>query len=161
MKSRNNLVERKGFVDSVEIRESISKINYIVRLKVRFLARRGQFMVLILICVFFLFVWWRHRWMGVCKRRLRIVMVPVPTLSGPTSGRVIEEELEEWARQARRWTIGAAEVFHYFMVKSNNIPFFTALSWGITFIIYYGNYLSLFIIVIFTLTKFSNLIGYR
>ena len=77
--------------------------------------------------------------MGVCKRRLRIVMVPVPTLSGPTSGRVIEEELEEWVRQARRWTIGAAEVFHYFMVKSNNIPFFTALSWGITFIIYYGN----------------------
>ena len=56
MKSRKNLVERKGFVDSVEIRESISKINYIVRLKVRFLARRGQFMVLILICVFFLFV---------------------------------------------------------------------------------------------------------
>ena len=27
MKSRNNLVERKGFVDSAEIRESISKIN--------------------------------------------------------------------------------------------------------------------------------------
>ena len=52
MKSRNNLVERKGFVDSVEIRESISKINYIARLKVRFLARRGQFTVLILICLF-------------------------------------------------------------------------------------------------------------
>lgn len=71
------------------------------------------------------------------------MMVPVPTLSGPTSGRVIEEELEEWARQARRWTIGAAEVFHYFMVKSTNIPFLTALSWGITFIIYYGNNLSM------------------
>lgn len=66
-------------------------------------------------------------------------MVPVPILSGPTSGRVIEDELWEWARQARRWTIGAAEVFHYFMVKSRNIPFFTALSWGFTFIIYYGN----------------------
>ena len=73
-------------------------------------------------------------------------MVPVPTLSGPTSGRVIEEELEEWARQAHRWTIGAAEVFHYFMVKSTNIPFFTALSWGITFIIYYGNYLSMYFV---------------
>ena len=65
-------------------------------------------------------------------------MVPVPVLSGPTSGRVIEEEVEEWARQARRWTIGAAEVFHYFVVKSPGIPFFTALSWGITFILYYG-----------------------
>ena len=40
MKSRNNLVERKGFVDSVEIRESISKISYIARLKVRFLAQK-------------------------------------------------------------------------------------------------------------------------
>ena len=47
MKSRNNLVERKGFVDSVEI-----QINDIARLKVRFLARRGQFIVLILICLF-------------------------------------------------------------------------------------------------------------
>ncbi len=37
-----------------------------------------------------------------------------------------------------RWTIGAGEVFHYFMVKVRNIPFFTALSWGITFILYYG-----------------------
>ena len=52
MKSRNNLVERKGFVDSVEIRKSISKISYIARLKVRFLAGNGQFMVLLLICLF-------------------------------------------------------------------------------------------------------------
>ena len=52
MKSRNNLVERKGFVDSVEIREPISKISYIARLKVKFLARKGQFMVLLLICLF-------------------------------------------------------------------------------------------------------------
>ena len=52
MKSRKNLVEGKGFVDRVEIRESISKISYIARLKVRFLAGRGQFMVLLLICLF-------------------------------------------------------------------------------------------------------------
>ena len=78
------------------------------------------------------------RWMGVAGKRLNIVMVPVPTLSGPTSGRVVEEEITEWARQARRWTIGAGEVFHYFMIKSKRIPFFTALSWGLTFIIYYG-----------------------
>ena len=65
-------------------------------------------------------------------------MVPVPVISGPTAGRVIEEEIVEWARQARRWTIGAAEVFHYFVVKSWDIPFLTAMSWGITFILYYG-----------------------
>ena len=34
-------------------------------------------------------------------RRLRIELVPVVTLSGPTSGRVLEEELFEWAVQAR------------------------------------------------------------
>ena len=78
------------------------------------------------------------RWMGVTGRRLSIRMVPVPVLSGPTSGRTIEHEFIEWARQARRWTIGAAEVFHYFMVKSRRIPFFTSFSWSITFIIYYG-----------------------
>ena len=78
------------------------------------------------------------RWMGVIGKRLRIVMVPLPTLSGPTSGRVVEEEIWEWAIQARRWMIGAGEVFHYFMVKARRIPFLTSLSWGLTFIIYYG-----------------------
>ena len=78
------------------------------------------------------------RWMGVTGRRLSIHMVPTPVISGPTCGRTIEIEFMEWARQARRWTIGAAEVFHYFMVKSRRIPFFTALSWSITFLIYYG-----------------------
>ena len=50
------------------------------------------------------------RWMCVAGRRLGLVVVPVATLSGPTSGRVLEQELGEWAAQARRWTIGAAEV---------------------------------------------------
>lgn len=78
------------------------------------------------------------RWMGVTSRRLSIHMITVPVLSGPTCGRTIEYEFMEWARQARRWTIGAAEVFHYFMVKSRRIPFLTSLSWSITFLIYYG-----------------------
>ena len=59
--------------------------------------------------------------MGVAGRTLAVVLVPVPTLSGPTSGRVLEEELGEWAAQARRWTIGAAEVqfivLNYFAIK--------------------------------------------
>ena len=65
-------------------------------------------------------------------------MVPTPTLSGPTSGRVEEEELAEWAWQARRWTIGAAEVFHYFMIKARRIPKGAALCWGAAFLFYYG-----------------------
>ena len=78
------------------------------------------------------------RWMGVTRKRMRISMVPVPVLSGPTSGETIEKELIEWARQARRWTIGAAEVFHYFVIKSKQMPFTAAISWGLSFVIYYG-----------------------
>lgn len=78
------------------------------------------------------------RWMGVTQRRLRISMIPVPVLSGPTSGDTIEREIIEWARQARRWTIGAAEVFHYFIIKSLGMPRAAAFSWGIAFTIYYG-----------------------
>ncbi|CAF3311343.1 unnamed protein product [Rotaria socialis] len=78
------------------------------------------------------------RWMGVTQRRLVISMIPVPVLSGPTSGETIEKEIIEWARQARRWTIGAAEVFHYFVIKAKRIPIIAAFSWGISFMIYYG-----------------------
>jgi cellulose synthase/poly-beta-1,6-N-acetylglucosamine synthase-like glycosyltransferase len=78
------------------------------------------------------------RWMGITQKRLKISMIPVPVLSGPTNGETIEKEIIEWARQARRWTIGAAEVFHYFIIKSNRIPKRAAFSWGIVFIIYYG-----------------------
>ena len=63
------------------------------------------------------------------KKRLCVVCIPVLNLSGPNSGLVIEEEIVEWARQAKWWTI-AATVFHYFMVKSFVISFFTSISWG-------------------------------
>ena len=72
------------------------------------------------------------------NKRLRISMIPVPVLSGPTSGETVEMEIIEWARQARRWTIGAAEVFHYFIVKSKRMPRSAACSWGVAFVIYYG-----------------------
>ena len=78
------------------------------------------------------------RWMGVTHQRLRISMIPVPVISGPTSGETVERELIEWARQARRWTIGAAEVFHYFMIKAKRMPTAAAFTWGIVFVIYYG-----------------------
>ena len=78
------------------------------------------------------------RWMGVTGKRLRIPLVPVPVISGPTSGETIEIELSEWARQARRWTIGAGEVFHYYVIKAGRMPFFPAFSWGLCFFTYYG-----------------------
>ncbi|CAF1054396.1 unnamed protein product [Rotaria sordida] len=68
------------------------------------------------------------RWMGETQQRLRISMIPVPVISGPTSGETVEYEIIEWARQARRWTIGAAEVFHYFIIKSIHMPKMAAFS---------------------------------
>ncbi|CAF1475959.1 unnamed protein product [Didymodactylos carnosus] len=77
------------------------------------------------------------RWMGVTQQRLRISMIPMPVLSGPISGETIETEIIEWARQARRWTIGAAEVFHYFIIKSKRMPVASACSWGVAFACHY------------------------
>lgn len=78
------------------------------------------------------------RWMLAVRSECRIRCIPVSTISGPTSGANYWNELQEWARQIRRWTIGAAEVFHYFAIKSRRLPFLVAVSWAIKFIFYYG-----------------------
>ena len=39
------------------------------------------------------------RWIGVCRKHLRVVMIPVVIVSGPTAGRTPEDDLKEWARQ--------------------------------------------------------------
>ena len=60
--------------------------------------------------------------------------------------------------QARRWTLGAAEVFHYFMVKSSRIPLLTAASWGASFLLYYGILLCCSHLYGFTLALSSSFI---
>ncbi|VDK68498.1 unnamed protein product [Gongylonema pulchrum] len=42
------------------------------------------------------------------------------------------DELYEWARQARRWTFGAAEVFHYFAIKSTSLPAAVSTIWALS-----------------------------
>lgn len=72
-------------------------------------------------------------------RRVRIRILDVPTFSGPTSGKTFSEELQEWILQATRWTIGAAEVFHYFFVKLlRRKYFFSGLAYFWWFVYYYG-----------------------
>jgi hypothetical protein len=44
----------------------------------------------------------------------------------------------EWARQARRWTIGAAEVFHYFCIKWRSFGSCSGVYYAIIFTHYYG-----------------------
>ena len=75
------------------------------------------------------------RYMTARKKRIRIMLINTPVLCGPTSGRVIEEELSEWARQGRRWTLGAPEVL---IILSFKLPVSTSLYWGLTHFIFYG-----------------------
>ncbi|VDN32255.1 unnamed protein product [Gongylonema pulchrum] len=44
-----------------------------------------------------------------------------------------QDELYEWARQARRWPIGAAEVFHYFDIKFTSLPAAVSIIWALRY----------------------------
>ncbi|KAM0490775.1 hypothetical protein ACHAP8_011243 [Fusarium lateritium] len=73
------------------------------------------------------------------KREIRIRPLNLISINGPTSGSNYVDEIREWALQIRRWTIGAGEVFHYFIVKTYRMPgIFLSISWASRFFIYYG-----------------------
>lgn len=77
------------------------------------------------------------RWTIVSGKFLRIKPIYCPTLSGPTSGENWRVELSELLRQGRRWSIGSAEVFHYFMCKLRRMNLFYAFIWAINYLNYY------------------------
>ena len=89
------------------------------------------------------------------QKRVEILMIPMPVVSGPTSGGSQCEEFSEWFRQSERWTIGACEVFHYFVVKRRRYNCAAAMSYGTWFVIYYG-----FILCSLTLTGLAGFINY-
>jgi hypothetical protein len=60
------------------------------------------------------------------------------TTQSQSAGSNYADELVEWSRQIKRWTIGAAEVFHYFVIKCNRLPVHASVSWGVRFVAYYG-----------------------
>eukprot|EP00913_Durusdinium_trenchii_P013709 g12871.t1 len=76
-------------------------------------------------------------------------------ISGPTSGSTYCEEIQEFVRQSERWTIGACEVFHYFVVKRRRYNCSAALSYGIWFVTYYG-----FILCSLTLSGLAAFLNY-
>jgi|GEM_PF-2336536 len=80
------------------------------------------------------------RWMSEARGRVTIRLLPLPLLSGPTSGDGLRGELREWRLQARRWAVGAAEVFHYFLARAPQLPAGAAISWGASFVGYYYLY---------------------
>ncbi|KAK5651543.1 hypothetical protein OQA88_11908 [Cercophora sp. LCS_1] len=73
------------------------------------------------------------------RREIRIRPLNLISINGPTSGASYADEIREWALQVRRWTIGAGEVFHYFIVKTYRMPsLYLSFSWATRFFIYYG-----------------------
>jgi hypothetical protein len=87
--------------------------------------------------------------------RIEIRTIDIPTLSGPTSGTNLFTEFNEWVVQATRWTIGAAEVFHYFFVKLLKRNYFLpGLAYFWWFVYYYG-----FVLCVSGLIAISNLIA--
>lgn len=74
-----------------------------------------------------------------CQRRVPIRLLPIPTISGPTSGKNIWDEFVQWFLQVRRWSIGAAEVFHYYCVKlfGGKFDLISGLTYGLVFTGYY------------------------
>lgn len=76
-------------------------------------------------------------------KQVPIHLLPLPVVSGPTSGKDLAEEFYEWRLQARRWTIGAAEVFHYYCIKfiGGKLDLLSGFTYGFSFILYYGGIL--------------------
>ncbi|KAF4986087.1 hypothetical protein FDECE_16132 [Fusarium decemcellulare] len=73
------------------------------------------------------------------RREIRIRPLNLISINGPTSGANYADEIREWALQVRRWTIGAGEVFHYFIIKTYRMPgLYLSISWATRFFIYYG-----------------------
>ncbi|KAL4728173.1 hypothetical protein ACLX1H_004910 [Fusarium chlamydosporum] len=73
------------------------------------------------------------------RREIRIRPLNLISVNGPTSGSNYPDEIREWALQIRRWTIGAGEVFHYFIVKTYRMPgLYLSISWATRFFVYYG-----------------------
>ncbi|CAK9089528.1 unnamed protein product [Durusdinium trenchii] len=91
--------------------------------------------------------------MQALQKRVEILMIPMPVISGPPVAP--PNEFSEWFRQSERWTIGACEVFHYFVVKRRRYNCAAAMSYGTWFVIYYG-----FILCSLTLTGLAGFINY-
>ncbi|OQV13213.1 hypothetical protein BV898_12537 [Hypsibius exemplaris] len=94
------------------------------------------------------------RRMVAIHKLVKICLIPYPVISGPTSGETYKQEIIEWARQARRWTIGAAEVFHYLCIKFRHFSSWSGIFYALIFTHYYG-----FVVCGMSLFNFANLIG--
>ncbi|WP_298770456.1 glycosyltransferase family 2 protein [uncultured Shewanella sp.] len=81
--------------------------------------------------------------MNTRKGKVRLRPVYLPVICGPTSGDNWQEELSEWHRQTKRWSIGAFEVFHYICTKAFNMGLMITSRLTLTMTLLYGIFQSI------------------
>ncbi|MEM0966495.1 MAG: hypothetical protein AAGJ81_10135 [Verrucomicrobiota bacterium] len=67
----------------------------------------------------------------------------LPLICGPTSGKDFGDELKEWALQAKRWTIGAFEIFHYVASQTPKLGLIVTIRLLLTILVLYGLFQSI------------------
>ncbi|CAD8191165.1 unnamed protein product [Paramecium octaurelia] len=92
------------------------------------------------------------RWKTLSKRSLKIKPIYCPIISGPTSGSNMWQEFVEWVRQNKRWSVGSAEVFHYFVIKVSRIQFCSAFLWACNYLNYYASFICVQSLLLITTT---------
>lgn len=78
------------------------------------------------------------RWMCTTNTSVPVLLLPIPSISGPTIGVTFWNEVDEWARQIRRWIVGSSESFHYFVIHWRGVPMWSGLWWFFMFFMYYA-----------------------
>lgn len=84
--------------------------------------------------------------MATRRGKVRLQAIYLPIICGPTSGRDFRDELAEWALQARRWSIGAFEIFHYVLSQARKLGVLMTLRLALTILVLYGLFQSVFFI---------------
>ncbi|MCL1125185.1 glycosyltransferase [Shewanella surugensis] len=75
--------------------------------------------------------------------KVKLHPIYLPVICGPTSGENWQEELSEWHRQAKRWSIGAFEIFHYICTKAPNMGLMITARLALTLTLLYGLFQSI------------------
>ena len=69
---------------------------------------------------------------------IAVRLLPLPIISGPTSGSSWWSDCDEWYAQVRRWAIGTSDNFHFFVVHLPGLPFLSAIRFALGYFLYYG-----------------------
>ncbi len=75
--------------------------------------------------------------------KVRLETIHLPLICGPTSGHSFAGELDEWALQAKRWSIGAFEIFHYVFSQAPRLGPIVTIRLLTTILVLYGLFQSI------------------